>query len=60
MEPKTVLSNPRQMNNHPKNLYPTTFRFQNWDAETNNKHLQLEASEDNAEASEKCCNIPKR
>jgi hypothetical protein len=50
MEPKTVLSNPRQMNNHPKNLYPTTFRFQNWDAETNNKHLQLEASEDNAEA----------
>jgi hypothetical protein len=50
MEPKTVLSKPHQMNNHPQILYPTTFRFQNWDAETNNEHLKLEASEDNAEA----------
>ncbi len=50
MEPKTVPSNPRQMNNDPQNLYLTTFRFENWDAETNNEHLQLEASEDNAEA----------
>jgi hypothetical protein len=50
MEPKTVLSNTPQMNNHPQNLYLTIFRFQNWDAETNNEHLQLEASEDNAEA----------